>query len=114
MGRLREGAKASGKTARCTNFPGGPWFSAPLVLSGAAAYTDAMHQRVTIASEIERLLVSLGGQRICDDCITDQLNLSVRSQANVVTRKLGAPLYSRTKAPCGTCRRTKTVTSWTG
>src|SRR3546814_2281785 len=32
---------------------------------------------------IEQVIRNLGGAPVCDDCITDQLNLSVRSQANV-------------------------------
>lgn len=64
----------------------------------------------TIASQLERLIMRLDGARVCDDCITDRLNLSVRSQANVVTRGLGGiGGYQRDKAECALCARTKTV-----
>src|SRR3546814_6760856 len=46
-----------------------------------------MPRRMTIAGQIEQLIRNLGGAPVCDDCINDQLNLSVRSQANVVTRE---------------------------
>jgi len=69
-----------------------------------------MGRGTTIANEIERLIARLDGARVCDDCITDQLNLSVRSQANVVTRALGTERdYDREKEACALCARTKTV-----
>ncbi len=69
-----------------------------------------MPRRMTIAGQIERLIESLQGLAICDDCITDRLNLSVRSQANVVTRELGnAERFDRTKTSCGQCRAIKTA-----
>ncbi|SBV35059.1 conserved protein of unknown function [uncultured Sphingopyxis sp.] len=69
-----------------------------------------MPRRMTIAGQIERLIESLGGASICDDCITDRLNLSVRSQANVVTRELGhREEYDRAKVSCGQCGALKTA-----
>lgn len=54
---------------------------------------------MTIAGQIEALIQRLDGVAICDDCVTDRLNLSVRSQANVVTRGLGgANGFRREKA----------------
>lgn len=68
-----------------------------------------MPRRMTIAGQIEQLIRNLGGAPVCDDCITDQLNLSVRSQANVVTRELGhREEYDRTKTFCGQCGALKT------
>src|SRR3546814_15154043 len=52
-------------------------------------YGRSMPRRMTIAGQIEQLIESLEGAATCDDCITDRLNLSVRSQANSVTRDLG-------------------------
>jgi len=67
---------------------------------------------MTIATHIEALIQRLDGVSICDDCITDRLNLSVRSQANVVTRGLGgASGYAREKQPCGLCSAVKISTS---
>src|SRR3546814_6711177 len=62
-----------------------------LCRSASCSYRDydvPMPRRMTIAGQIEQLIRNLGGAPVCDDCITDQLNLSVRSQANVVTREL--------------------------
>jgi hypothetical protein len=65
---------------------------------------------MTIAGQIEQLIESLEGAATCDDCITDRLNLSVRSQANAVTRDLGDDKrFDRGKAPCSLCGSTKTV-----
>jgi hypothetical protein len=67
---------------------------------------------MTIAVQTEALIQRLDGIAICDDCITDRLNLSVRSQANVVTRGLGgASGYAREKRPCGLCGSVKISTS---
>src|SRR3546814_18496520 len=68
-----------------------------------------MPRRMTIAGQIEQLIRNLGGAPVCDDCITDQLNLSVRSQANVVTRELGhREEYARPTTFCGQCGALKT------
>ncbi len=40
-----------------------------------------MPRRMTIAGQIEQLIGNLCSSPICDDCITDRLNLSVRSQS---------------------------------
>lgn len=65
---------------------------------------------MTITGQIEQLIASLEGASICDDCITDRLNLSVRSQANAVTRVLGGEKkFDRGKASCSLCGSTKTV-----
>lgn len=69
-----------------------------------------MPRRMTIAGQIEQLIGSLSGSPVCDDCITDQLNLSVRSQANVVTRELGRrEEYDRAKTSCVQCGALKTA-----
>jgi len=69
-----------------------------------------MNKGTTIANEIERLIARLDGARVCDDCITERLNLSVRSQANVVTRGLGGQRgYERERQECALCARVKTV-----
>ena len=71
-----------------------------------------MPRSMTIAGQIEALIQRLDGVAICDDCVTDRLNLSVRSQANVVTRGLGgANGFRREKRPCGLCSSIKVSTS---
>lgn len=63
--------------------------------------------RVDVAKTIG---AKLSGTSICDDCITDRLNLSVRSQANVVTRELGRrEKYDRAKTSCAQCGAFKTA-----
>lgn len=69
-----------------------------------------MRDRSTIAGQIEQLVETLGGARICDDCITDRLDLSVRSQANAVTRGMeGEEAFVREKGRCIDCARNKIV-----
>ena len=70
----------------------------------------AMDGVTTIAWQIERLIARLDGAAVCDDCVTERLGLSARSQADTVTRGLGGqPGYERQKAPCVLCGATKTV-----
>jgi hypothetical protein len=65
---------------------------------------------MTISREIERLIVRLEGVPVCDQCLTDRLNLSVPSQANVVTRALaGQRGFERGRDTCGLCGKAKTV-----
>src|SRR3546814_18753947 len=52
-------------------------------------YGRSMPRRMTIAGKIEQLIESLEGPSTCDDCITDRPNLSIRSNANALTRHLG-------------------------
>ena len=67
---------------------------------------------MSIAGQIEALIQRPEGVAICDDCVTDRLNLSVRSQANVVTRGLGGGGgYRREKRACGLCNSIKVSTS---
>lgn len=71
-----------------------------------------MSNKWTIAGQIQRLVEDLGGVPICDDCITDRLDLSVRSQANAVTRVIGKEgVFTRAKCRCGSCTREK-VAIW--
>lgn len=73
-------------------------------------YGIFMPRRTTIAGQIERLIEKMQGLALCDDCITDELNLSVRSQANVVTRELGnRERFDRAKTPCSRCGAIKTA-----
>lgn len=83
-----------------------------LCLSGSSGddYGRLMPRRMTIAGQIEQSIEALEGASICDDGITDQFNLLVRSQANVVTRGLGDNKTSqRGKASCSHCGSIKTV-----
>ena len=69
-----------------------------------------MGGKYTIEGQIEALIQRLQGVAICDDCITERLNLSERSQAELVTRNLGGSReYLCSRAPCGMCDGVKTV-----
>jgi hypothetical protein len=69
-----------------------------------------MTGKTTIAEQIEKLVVRLDGAAVCDDCIIDRLDLSVRSQANVVTRALGGQRgFERQRQECTLCGTIKTV-----
>lgn len=64
----------------------------------------------TTANEIERFIARLDGASVCDDCITERLSLSARSQANLVTRGLGGQRgYQSSKDACTLCTRVRTV-----
>lgn len=70
----------------------------------------AMTRGTTIAGQIERLIVRLDGAAVCDGCVTDRLNLSVPSQANVVTRALGGTRgFERQRDECSLCGNSRTV-----
>lgn len=69
-----------------------------------------MTKRPTIADRIEALVKRLDGAEVCDDCITDRLDLSSVSQATVVTHAAGGTGgFERLKAPCSLCAETKLV-----
>ena len=64
----------------------------------------------TINDTIRQLVTGLAGETVCDDCIADRLALSVRTQANQVTRLLaGETTFDRRKNPCALCGATKLV-----
>lgn len=76
------------------------------------AYGDGMMTGgTTIAGQIERLIMRLGGAAVCDGCVTDRLSLSVPAQANVVTRALGGTRgFERIRDTCTLCGNGRTVT----
>jgi hypothetical protein len=66
---------------------------------------------VTVLDAVRALIARLSPEPICDDCIADKLDLSVRQHANRKTRELaGEGGFERTKGECGLCRATKLVT----
>lgn len=69
-----------------------------------------MPKRTTIADRIEALVKRLDGAAVCDDCITDRLDLSSVAQAAVATHAAGGTGgFQRLKAPCSLCAETKLV-----
>ena len=52
----------------------------------------------------------MDGAAVCDDCITDRLDLSSVAQATVVTHAAGGTGgFERLKARCGLCAEPKLV-----
>lgn len=69
-----------------------------------------MTQRSAISNRIEALVKRLDGAAVCDDCITDRLDLSSVAQVAVVTHAAGGSGgFERLKAPCGLCTEAKMV-----
>ena len=73
-------------------------------------YRGAMGKKQTIADRIEAFVKRMEGAAVCDECITDRLDLSSVAQATVVTHAAGGrDGFERLKAPCGLCAETKPV-----
>jgi hypothetical protein len=65
---------------------------------------------MTVLDEVRALIVRLSPQAVCDDCIAERLNLSVRQHANHKTRELaGSDGFERRKDICGLCASEKLV-----
>jgi len=65
---------------------------------------------VTVREDVEKLIVRLSPDAICDDCIASKLNLSVRQHANHKTRELvGVNGFQRSKDVCSICGASKLV-----
>lgn len=67
---------------------------------------------MTVLEDVEKLIVRISPEPICDDCIAEKLNLSIRQHANHKTRELaGENGYRRSKDICSICEGTKLVIS---
>jgi hypothetical protein len=65
---------------------------------------------MTVLADVRSLIQRLAPEAICDDCIADRLNLSVRQHANHKTRELaGAQGFRRRKDICALCGGEKLV-----
>ena len=65
---------------------------------------------MTILNQVERLVLRLAPEAVCDDCIAERLGLSVRQHANHKTRELaGSNGFVRSKQVCSLCGATKLV-----
>ncbi len=65
---------------------------------------------VTVLDQVRALIERLAPEPICDDCIADKLDLSVRQHANHKTRELaGSHGFTRAKDACTLCGATKLV-----
>ena len=65
---------------------------------------------MTVLDRVKDLVVRLSPQPICDDCIAERLQLSVRQHANHKTRELaGNSGFERKIDACSMCGAQKTV-----
>lgn len=65
---------------------------------------------VTVRDEVRGLIERLSPDPICDDCISERLQLLVRQHANHKTRELaGTRGFERRKDVCAICGATKLV-----
>lgn len=74
-----------------------------------------MAKRSTIAERVEALVRRMDGAPLCDECITDRLDLSSVSQASVATgAAAGVGGFERLKEPCGLCGEPRHVIRYKG
>lgn len=72
--------------------------------------TRGGNQPGTVMEDVKALLIARAPDRLCDDCIAERLQLSVRQHANHKTRQLGKIWpFDRRKGTCADCDRTKLV-----
>ena len=65
---------------------------------------------MTVLDDVRRPVGGLSPSPICDDCIAERLQLTVRQHANHKTRELaGADGFERLKGECSLCGATKLV-----
>jgi len=67
---------------------------------------------MTVLEDVRSLIVNLKPRPICDDCITEKLNLTVRQHANRKTRELAKDkMFTREHDECSVCGTEKLVIS---
>lgn len=65
---------------------------------------------MSVLDDVRDLIIKSSPDAICDDCIADRLNLSVRQHANHKTRELAQQTgYDRRKDECFVCGANKKV-----
>ncbi|GGJ41150.1 hypothetical protein CDQ92_08330 [Sphingopyxis bauzanensis] len=73
-------------------------------------YGEAMIRSSSIAERVEALIRRMDGTALCDDCITDRLDLSSIAQTNVATgAAAGVRGFERSRGPCGLCSEARHV-----
>lgn len=73
------------------------------------------NMQLTIIDKVGALIRRLSPNPICDDCITERLDLSVRQHANHKTRELaGMSGFARELGRCTLCASTKKVIRYRG
>ncbi len=64
----------------------------------------------TVLDEVRAFVGRLSPEPVCDDCIAERLNLTVRQHANHKTRELaGSDGFERRKGTCSLCAGEKLV-----
>ncbi len=70
-----------------------------------------MSKTQPIAQRVEAMIRRMDGAPICDECITDRLDLSSVAQASAATHAAsGANGFERVRAVCSLCGNTALVT----
>jgi hypothetical protein len=65
---------------------------------------------MTVLDDIRELILRISPQTICDDCIAENLSLSVRQHANHKTRELASHQgFFRCSGRCDVCHKEKLV-----
>ena len=65
---------------------------------------------MTVLDEVRSFILRLSPAPVCDDCIADRLQLSVRQHANHETRELaGSAGFERASGECSLCGARKLV-----
>lgn len=65
---------------------------------------------MTVLDDVRNLIARSAPEAVCDDCIAERLQLSVRQHANHKTRELaGVDGLERRKGPCSLCGSDKLV-----
>lgn len=68
---------------------------------------------MTVLERVHDFLVQQSPRTICDDCIADRLELTVRQHANHKTRELAhKPTFKREIGPCAICKAEKKVIAY--
>lgn len=67
-------------------------------------YCKSMNRSSSIAERVEAIIRRMEGTPLCDECITDRLDLSSVAQASAATGAAGGVGgFERLKAACGLC-----------
>lgn len=68
---------------------------------------------MTVLEEVSNLVTKIAPACICDDCITEKLELTVRQHANHKSRELAqASEFLRIKRACSVCNADKLSISY--
>ncbi len=65
---------------------------------------------MSVLDDVRRFITRLAPAAVCDDCIAERLDLSIRQHANHKTRELaGSKGFERQKGICSLCGSDKLV-----